>query len=217
MYPGKSRVLSPPIDAKPLGEALAKPGSAILPRGARPLPGDLAIWVFIFAELLVFGVLFVVYAFARRQHIALFDAEQLLLDRNLGLYNTLLLITSSFSAAHAVQLAQAGRMRQCIRYLLLTIALGLAFLVLKVHEYKLDAEAGISLSRNLFDMFYLCLTGFHFLHVVMGLVILSAVTWKASRGAYSRSSMTGIETGVSYWHMVDLVWIVLFALIYVLH
>lgn len=186
-------------------------------RERSPLPGDLAIWVFIFAELLVFGALFVAYAYARRSHVDLFNSEQLLLDRRLGLYNTLLLITSGFTAAQSVLSAKADRMRQSIQWLLATLLLGVGFLIVKLVEFDRDAAVGISLSRNLFDMFYLCLTGFHFLHVVMGMVILTAVTWKAGRGAYSSQNLTGIETGVSYWHMVDMVWIVLFSLVYVIH
>ncbi|MCB1814916.1 MAG: cytochrome c oxidase subunit 3, partial [Candidatus Competibacteraceae bacterium] len=76
---------------------------------------------------------------------------------------------------------------------------------------------GINLSTNTYYMFYLSLTGFHFMHVVMGLIILAAVLRNAWRGAYSATEHTGIETGASYWHMVDLVWIILFALVYVLH
>jgi len=186
-------------------------------RSLAPLPGDLAIWFFIFAELLVFGALFVAYAYARRSHVELFNAEQGLLDRRLGLFNTLLLISSSFTAAQSVLCAKADRMRQCSQWLHLTLMLGGGFLLLKMLEFQRDAALGISLSRNLFDMFYLCLTGFHFLHVFMGTLILSAVAFKAGRGAYSSKNLTGIETGVSYWHMVDMVWIVLFALVYVIH
>lgn len=186
-------------------------------RTVKPLPGDLAIWLFIYAELLVFGALFVAYAIARHNHLTLFNGEQLLLDRTAGLNNTLLLITSSYAAAQAVSAAHVNRMRQAVAWLLMTLALGAGFVVLKVMEFARDAALGISLSRNLFDMFYLCLTGFHFLHVLMGLVILAVVTFKASMGAYSANNLTGIETGVSYWHMVDLVWIILFALVYVIH
>ncbi len=75
---------------------------------------------------------------------------------------------------------------------------------------------GISLSTNSFYMFYLSLTFFHFMHVILGMVILGAVAWKAHQGEYSMTQHTGVETGASYWHMVDLVWIVLFPLVYVI-
>jgi nitric oxide reductase NorE protein len=75
----------------------------------------------------------------------------------------------------------------------------------------------MQLSRNLFDMFYVSLTFFHFLHVLMAMVIVSAVIYNTLQGRYSAQAHTGIETASSYWHMVDLVWIILFVLVYVLH
>ena len=190
-----------------------------MPMGRRvsPLPGDVAIWLFIYAELLVFGAMFLAFAVARRNHAELFHAEQLLLDRSLGLINTIILICSSYSAAQAVAAAHANRMARVVHCLLLTLAFGAAFIVLKLYEFAQDAAHGFSLSRNLFDMFYLLLTGFHFLHVLMGLVIIAYIALKAARGGYHAQAMAGIETGVSYWHMVDMVWIILFALVYVIH
>ncbi|MDE2368852.1 MAG: cytochrome c oxidase subunit 3 [Burkholderiales bacterium] len=189
-------------------------------RGEGPtsaLPGDLAIWIFIFAEMGVFGVLFIVYAWARRSHLELFEAGQALLDRRIGLANTLIFISSSYAVARAAAAIRADRAAACRRWLLAALTAGAAFVVLKVGEFGLDAERGIGLSRNLFDMFYLSLTFFHFMHVLMGLVILAVVAWKTGRGAYSARSHSGVETAGAYWHMVDLVWIVLFALVYVLH
>ena len=184
---------------------------------AEPLPGDLAIWLFIFAELLVFGALFVTYAFARHSHVALFDAEQRLLDRRLGLLNTLLLISSSYAVARAVAAIRCDHAQACGRCLLGALLLGAVFVAVKLIEFNHDAARGMSLSRNLFDMFYLSLTCFHFLHVLMAMVILTVVSWKAFHGAYSAQDCAGVESGASFWHMVDLVWIILFVLVYVLH
>lgn len=184
---------------------------------ARALPGDLAIWLFIFAELLVFGVLFAAYAVARRAHVEAFDAGQALLDRRLGLLNTMLLISSSFAVARAVQAVRADRSRACAHWLFGAVLLGCVFLLIKGMEFRRDADAGMTLSSGLFEMFYLCLGLFHFLHVVMGLVILAVVAWKSLHGHYDGRSHAGVETGASYWHMVDLVWIILFMLVYVLH
>ena len=181
------------------------------------LPGDLAVWIFIFAELLVFGVLFVVYAQARRSHIELFNSEQALLDRQGGLVNTLVLISSSYAVACASAAIRADRVRACALWLGGAWVLGAAFLVLKVLEFSHDADIGMQLSRNLFDMFYLSLTFFHFMHVLMAMVIVSVLIHHTLRGHYSARAHTGIETGSSYWHMVDLVWIMLFVLVYVLH
>jgi len=179
-------------------------------------PGDLAIWFFILAELLVFGVFFLAYAWTRRANIELFDAYQLTLDRRAGLINTLALLTSSYCVVRAVTSVREGRSRNSVRWLLAAIALGGVFLVVKLIEYQHHFSNGISLSSNSFYMFYLSLTFFHFMHVVMGMVILTAVALKAQRGGYTADNHHGVETGASYWHMVDLVWLILFSLVYVM-
>lgn len=180
-------------------------------------PGDLAIWVFILAELSVFGVLFVVYAFARRHNLELFDLYQQQLDRTSGLINTLTLITSSYFVVRAVAAIKRGHHQACSRWLWAAIALGLLFIVVKGLEYQHHFSQGIGLSTNLFYTFYIAMTFFHFMHVIMGMVIISAVAHKAGRGGYTLEEHTGVETGASYWHMVDLVWLILFPLVYVMH
>ena len=182
-----------------------------------PMPGDLAMWIFIFAELLVFGVFFLAYAFARALDPVLFAEGQRHIDQLAGAVNTVLLITSSYCVAQAVAAIKRDALPNCIRWLALAIAVGLGFVVLKLVGFAQVFDQGITLSTNTYYMFYLSLTGFHFMHVLMGLVVLGAVLYKARRGGYSAAEHTGVETGASYWHMVDLVWIVLFALIYVLH
>jgi len=183
----------------------------------QPLPGDFAIWVFIFAELTVFGVLFAAYAFARSAHLDLFNASQQTLNRTFGFANTLLLLTSGYFVARATQAIKAGRSASCGNWLSGALALGGVFLVLKAMEFQQDFSRGINLSTNLFYMFYLSLTFFHFMHVIMGMTILAVVACKAYAGSYSAENHAGVETGGSYWHMVDLVWIILFALVYVIH
>lgn len=179
-------------------------------------PGDLAIWIFILAELSVFALLFVVYAFTRRYHLELFNHYQLQLDRTSGLINTLTLITSSYLVVRAVAAIKQGDARRCSRWLWGAFALGLLFLLVKGAEYHHHFSLGIGLSTNLFYTFYIALTFFHFMHVIMGMVILAVVATKARRGGYSAAEHTGVETGASYWHMVDLVWLILFPLIYVM-
>lgn len=179
-------------------------------------PGDLAIWVFIFAELLAFGVLFVSYGIVRVKHLALFNEMQLTLDRQSGAINTLLLITASWCVARGVTAIGAGRQQASARWQAAGILAGLGFIAVKCLEYADKFAAGIDLETNLFYMFYLSLTMFHFLHVVFGLVILVYVWRKTCRGGYSAGNHGGMETGASYWHMVDLVWIVLFPLLYVM-
>lgn len=179
-------------------------------------PGDLAIWFFIFAELLAFGIFFLAYAFARAHNVELFNESQRQLNRGTGAVNTLLLITSSYFVVRAVAAIRQGWSRQCANWLGGAILLGGGFVAVKLFEFHAKFSAGISLQTNVFYMFYLSLTIFHFMHVLMGMVILGFVMAKARRGGYSAGSHTGVETGASYWHMVDLVWIILFPLVYVI-
>ncbi|MCB1954654.1 MAG: cytochrome c oxidase subunit 3 family protein [Rhodocyclaceae bacterium] len=202
---------------------LASPDTATLSSGDittdRPgsPPGDLAVWIFIVAELLVFAVFFISYAVARTHDVALFDAMQRTLDRNAGAANTLLLVTSSWCVARAVAAVERGRATQSARWLLGGLACGAGFLVVKASEYAAKFAAGISLSTNNFYMFYLSLTFFHFMHVILGMVVLGVLWHGVRRGRYRPGAMSGLESGAAYWHMVDLVWLVLFPLIYVVH
>lgn len=180
------------------------------------LPGDLAIWMFIFMELLVFGIFFITYAITRMQNVEMFNHYQLTLNRELGAINTLLLITASYFVVRSVNAVRDNNIKACINWLYAALAGGTGFLVLKSVEYADKFSVGISLDTNTFYMFYLSLTMFHFLHVVLGMLILIAVVIKAKRGAYNRDNYTGVETGASYWHMVDLVWIILFPLVYII-
>ena len=192
------------------------PAEPIAEPTSRRLAGDLAIWFFILAELLAFGVFFVAYAFARANHVELFNAEQLALDRNSGAINTVLLLTSSFFVVRAVQTAEAGRSRAAAPWLAGAFACGAGFVVVKLFEYAAKLGAGVSLTSSTFHMFYLSLTFFHFMHVILGLVILAALWCNARAGRYGPGRMNGIETGAAYWHMVDLVWLILFPLVYVM-
>ncbi len=188
------------------------------PAAAAPgrLPGDLAVWFFILAELLAFGVFLVAYAFARAHDVAHFDAGQLGLDRDAGAVNTLLLLTSSFFVVRAVQCAAADRARAAAPWLAAAFACGAGFVAVKLAEYADKFAAGMSLSSSTFDMFYLLLTGFHFMHVLLGLVILAALWNGARTGRYGPGRLNGMESGAAYWHMVDLVWLVLFPLVYLM-
>lgn len=184
-------------------------------------PGDLAIWVFILAELLAFAAFFGAYAFARSANVELFDEMQRTLDRNSGAINTLLLITASWCVARAVHLVvdestPPRASQRASHWLLGGIACGAGFLVVKLIEYTHVFGAGITLSTNTFYMFYISLTFFHFMHVILGMVILIVLWAQTRKGMYGPGAANGLESGAAYWHMVDLVWIILFPLVYVM-
>jgi nitric oxide reductase NorE protein len=183
---------------------------------SRTPPGDLAIWIFIVAELLVFAAFFGSYAFTRAGHVEMFNQYQLTLNRNLALINTLALITSSYFVVRALAAMRDNQRHHCVRWLLAALLMGVVFLVAKFSEYAYHYMQGINIRTNLFFMFYFSLTFFHAMHVLLGMVILAANTVKAHAGAYSATNTTGLETGASYWHMVDLVWLILFPLVYVM-
>ncbi|MDR2186762.1 MAG: cytochrome c oxidase subunit 3 family protein [Azonexus sp.] len=180
------------------------------------LPGDLAIWVFILAEMLVFAVFFAAYAFARAKNPELFNEYQLTLDRNAGAINTLLLITGSWFVVLAVQAAHRDDRAVIPRHIALGLLCGAGFVGVKIYEYAAKFSVGISLSTNTFYMFYISLTFFHFMHVMLGMVILSVIWRQARKGAYGPNACNGLESGAAYWHMVDLLWIILFPLVYVM-
>lgn len=180
------------------------------------LPGDLAVWIFIYAELLVFGAFFITYIITRSNNIELFNESQLILDKNLGMINTLVLLTSSFFVVKSLLAIKRDEQSKTVFWLVAAIVTGFIFVIIKSFEFYTKNNEGINLSTNAFYTLYLSMTMFHYMHVLLGLVILSAVMLKARKGGYSSNDYAGIETGASYWHMVDLVWIVLFPLVYLL-
>lgn len=172
------------------------------------LPGNPIMWVLIISEILVFGAFFLSFAVARALHPAEFAAGQASLDFRLGGLNTLILITSGFCAARAVEAGARQAIQRARQWLASAATLGLAFLAIKSIEYADKAAHGAGLDTNVFYTLFFLITGFHALHVAMGIVILAIVGW--------RTSLANLETGVSFWHMIDLIWLILFPLIYLL-
>ncbi|MCK5293363.1 MAG: cytochrome c oxidase subunit 3 [Arcobacteraceae bacterium] len=183
-------------------------------------PGDFAVWIIIYIELLTFGLFFIGYIYSRRGDIELFNASQSLLDTRAGFVNTILLITSSYLVIKTVKLIKSINTKEAFdkasNYLLGAIGLGGIFLILKMTEFVGKYSEGINLSTNKFFMFYFLLTMFHFMHVVLGMIILFNLYQKTKIGGYTKNDHKGLESGASYWHMVDLLWIVLFPLIYII-
>ncbi len=183
-------------------------------------PGDFGVWVIIYIELLTFGLFFAGYIYSRRADVELFNASQLLLDTKSGFVNTLILITSSYFVVKAVQAIKTMQLQEAIekaqKWLLSAIGLGGMFLIIKMSEFISKYQDGINLSTNKFFMFYFLLTAFHFMHVMLGMIILFNLYNKTKIGGYTKDDHRGLESGASYWHMVDLLWIVLFPLIYII-
>ncbi|MBX9635380.1 MAG: cytochrome c oxidase subunit 3 family protein [Magnetospirillum sp.] len=163
-------------------------------------------WVLIISELLVFGAFFLGFGVARVLYPELFRAGQAMLDIRLGGLNTLILVTSGWLAAKAVQARGRDDVASSRRWVAGAMALGVAFLVVKGTEYADKAAHGIGIETDTFFTLFYLMTGFHAMHVIMGLVVLSIVAWK--------NSIENLETGAAFWHMVDLIWLILFPIVY---
>lgn len=188
----------------------------------------LGMWVFIVNEVMFFGAMFCAYVVYRVIHPGVFEHASQQLNITLGLINTTILITSSLTMALAVHGAQLGRRGQMLTYLVLTMILGAAFLGIKGFEYAHKYAEGLVPGLNftytgphaneaqLFYSLYFALTGFHALHMVIGLGILGALFAVGARGMFSSTYHTPVEISGLYWHFVDIVWIFLFPLLYLL-
>ena len=187
------------------------------PQTAR-IPGDLAMWCFILAELLAFLLLLGSMAFARGHWEQMFSAGIATLHPEAGLINTLILLSGSYFAARGVRLSAQGQPRALGRGFSLAALWGLGYVAIKLSEYALLFGAGYNLRTDTFYFFYFFTTFFHMAHVLIGMVILLVVARRYRTGQYpnaDKARMAG-ESAASYWHMVDLVWLVLFPLLYVL-
>ncbi|HZX37546.1 MAG TPA: cytochrome c oxidase subunit 3 [Streptomyces sp.] len=181
---------------------------------ARRLPGVEGVWVFIGADLVIFGVLFGSFMRDRTAQPALFEASRNTLSHTFGGVDTLILLTSSWLVASAVGATRRDDLPNVSRCLAGGFLTGVAFMVSKSVEYGAKFSAGITPATNPFYMWYFTLTGIHLIHVVAGSSLL-ATLWAGSRkGVHNSRNMMFIESVASFWHLVDLLWIVLFPLLY---
>lgn len=187
------------------------------PSGDYHVPGETGIWVFIFVDMTVFAVMFATYLFYRGKAVGVFDASQQKLNPNFGLANTLLLLTSSLLVVLAVGCVRSGGHRPARQMLLAAIGCGVAFSVLKIIEYSAKIDSGITPQTNGFFMFYFVMTGLHWFHVGIGLAVLTYMYCAARRSSASIRQFAWFEGGGCYWHMVDLLWIVIFPLLYLVN
>jgi len=180
-------------------------------------PGGLLIWIIVFLEFITFSAALLVYLNMRNADIEVYNSSQAMLNSTLGMVNTIVLITSGlFMATSLIQL-RSGNKKKSVFYLSLTTLFGILFLVLKAYEYYEKFSLGINLGTDQFFLFYWLLTGFHFLHVLVAVVLLSYMLIKTRSGFYSSSNYEDVESVGVFWHMCDLIWIFLFPILYLLH
>ncbi|QBF26480.1 cytochrome c oxidase subunit 3 family protein [Pseudomonas tructae] len=190
--------------------------STSLEPGVRPLPGDLAMWLFILAELTVFALLILAFSVTQQLKPQLFGQSRQLLDISTGLAMTLSLLSAGLLAALAQVQVRQGQSRRAAGLLLAAMLIACVYVGLKLFEYHHLLGAGLGIEHNTFFTLYWILTGFHFLHVLLGLLILAWLALTAWRHGYGPQRCSGFESGVLYWHMVDLVWVLLFPLVYLI-
>lgn len=179
------------------------------------VPGEPGIWVLLFGDMVVFTVLFVVYLSRRMKDPHLFATSQDHLNRNLGAINTLVLLTSSILVVFAVRAYRTPQTRALAsRFMLAGAAVGACFVGVKALEYHQKIAAGLTPSTNEFFMYYFVLTGLHLAHVIIGLVVLVVLSRLVRSSETSSTRMAFVEGGACFWHMVDLLWIVIFPLLF---
>ena len=186
----------------------------------------LGMWVFLATEVMFFGGMFLGYTIYRSTYPEAFADASNHLDIWLGTINTAVLIGSSFTMALAVRSAQLGARKPLVRFLILTLVLGALFLGIKFTEYYAKIEEHLVPGSNfnyagplgraaeIFFSFYFAMTGMHALHMIIGLALLTGLIVKAGRGRFSSVYNTPVELVGLYWHFVDIVWIFLFPLLY---
>jgi nitric oxide reductase NorE protein len=178
------------------------------------VPGEASMWFFVIGDLLIFAVYFVGYMYFRGQNHQLFLASQARLNVDIGAINTVVLLTSSLFVALGTAAARAGNIAAGLRGFWIGLAFGAAFPLLKMFEWIPEITAGLTPGTNLFFMYYYVMTGMHLCHVALGLVILCFVIRNLKTSPTPKISF--IETGATYWHMVDVLWLVLFAVLYLM-
>jgi cytochrome c oxidase subunit 3 len=189
----------------------------------------LGMWVFLVTEILFFGGLFVAYSVYRSWYPDAFAAASHTLDITLGGVNTVALIASSLTMALAVHAAQEGDRKLLMAFLIATMVLGSVFLGIKAVEYAEKfthhhvpgasfhfEDPALAAHAQIFFSLYFVMTGLHALHMVIGLVIMAWMLWWAWSGVITREYASPIEISGLYWHFVDIVWIFLFPLLYLI-
>ncbi len=188
----------------------------------------LGMWLFLVTEILLFGGLFVAYAIYRAWYPEMFFNAHEYLDITLGATNTVVLITSSVTMALAIRSIQLDKKKQCMNYLIITVVLACVFLVIKYFEYehkfhlgqlpgKFYTFEGIEgTNPHIFFSIYFAMTGLHGFHVIGGIGFITWLITRVKRNAFSSAYYTPVEMAGLYWHLVDLIWIFLFPLLYLI-
>ena len=178
-------------------------------------PGGILLWIIIYLELITFGIALIAMVYYGRQDPVLFHDSKLQLNVTFGTINTVFLLTISFFMANTVHELKQSNKLKAKKYLLITMLFGVLFLILKTIEYDSKIDAGLLMSTNIFFTFYWMLTLFHVIHVIVGLIILASVYFGMVK-ENSHTQIEDVEASAAFWHMCDLIWLLLFPVIYLI-
>jgi len=176
-------------------------------------PGGILLWILIFLELITFGIALIALVITSKESPELFHQSRLTLNTTFGALNTIFLLVSGFYMATTVHEFKQHNNKKASFYLKLTMLGGFLFLILKGLEYYLKINAGYTLGYNSFFTFYWLLTGFHVIHVMVGLVILLFMRQSIKK---ETASLEDIEASATFWHLCDLIWLLLFPVLYLI-
>jgi cytochrome c oxidase subunit 3 len=187
----------------------------------------IGMWLFLATEVLLFGGLFVGFALMQSAHPEAFVAAHHHLDKSLGALNTVVLLVSSFTMVMAVHAAATNQRKKLIVNLIITLGCAAAFLVVKYFEYSHKIHDGLlpglfykgpvdPPNQFIFFSFYFMMTGLHGLHIVGGMIAIGWVLRRALRGDFDATYYSPVDLVGLYWHLVDLIWIYLFPLLYLI-
>ncbi len=188
--------------------------------------GKLGMWLFLFSEMMLFGVLFLLYSVYRSRNSAGFHNAALQMNTGIGTLNTAILLTSSMFVALSLHALEEGRKQLAELFLVITIALGLSFLMIKSFEWLSHIHNGLypgspellklGKGQIMFFGLYYVMTGLHGIHVFIGILVLSFVLVLIHKGKIDKTNPGVLENAGLYWHLVDIIWIFLFPLFYLI-
>ena len=178
-------------------------------------PGGILMWIVIFLELFTFGIALIALAYYSTEHPVEYHQSRLLLNPVFGTANTIFLLTSGYFMVKSLQFYKLGELKKTNLYLKLTMLGGGLFLILKSIEYWAKIKHGYTMSYDTFFSFYWMLTLFHVIHVIVGIIILVSVYFGINK-ENGDTKLEDVEASVAFWHMCDLIWIILFPMLYLI-
>lgn len=180
------------------------------------VPGEPELWILILADLVIFSIFFIVFMHNGTLNAELFNNTKVELNQLLGLTNTVVLLTSSWFVVTGFWFIRANQLKAAKRFYCLAFAMGWVFFVIKIFEYTEKFSAGVNVSDNIFYLYYFSFTGVHLLHVTIGMLCLLSIIRRCDKASISHNDFVFTESVGVYWHLVDVLWIFLFCLIYLI-